>query len=110
MTAYQATHPSHDIAAPLAGILAGPDLTGAACARRNRTGNLIHDPDLWFPHQHSGNKRINRANALPAVQICRWCPVVLACRDWAMQQGSIDGIWGGLTEGQRGVLRKKGAA
>src|SRR5262245_8903451 len=105
LVTYHATRPGRDIADRLGGILAGPDLTGAACARRNRTGNLIHDPDLWFPNT-GGKPTVN-----DAVRICRWCPAIQACADWAMANRERNGIWGGLTERQRDMIRwKKGRA
>ncbi|AQT78303.1 hypothetical protein B1R94_02210 [Mycolicibacterium litorale] len=57
-----------------------------------------HDPDLWFPER--GDKRTKAA----ALRICRTCPVIAACRDYALRTGQPDGIWGGLTQTQRTKL------
>jgi WhiB family redox-sensing transcriptional regulator len=81
-----------------------PHLPGAACARRRPDGTLVHDPDTWFPNTGT-SERANLANSLPARQICRHCPARQACLNWALERDPIAGVWGGLTEGQRGKLR-----
>jgi WhiB family transcriptional regulator, redox-sensing transcriptional regulator len=35
-----------------------------------------------------------------ARELCRHCPVLIACRDWARSQGEY-GFWGGETEEER---------
>ncbi|WP_049568704.1 WhiB family transcriptional regulator [Nonomuraea sp. SBT364] len=36
-----------------------------------------------------------------AKNICRECPVLRDCLDWALRAGEPDGIWGGLTPSER---------
>ena len=43
--------------------------------------------------------RINRAKA-----ICTSCPVIDACRTWALRTMEPYGIWGGLSESERATL------
>ena len=46
----------------------------------------------------------------PARAICRECPVLAECREWALSQGeNLHGVWGGTAPGERKRLRR-GAA
>lgn len=57
------------------------------------------DPDLFFPDSDEA--------ADAAVRICRGCPVMSECRDWALDTRVRYGVWGGLTErDRRRVLRR----
>ena len=57
------------------------------------------DPDLFFP---GPNERTDEA-----VRICRGCPVVDECRDWALSTRVTYGVWGAMTErDRRRVLRR----
>lgn len=43
-----------------------------------------------------------------AVWICDGCPVLVPCRDYAIEQGSqLSGVWGGLTEADRADIRRR---
>ncbi|MEU3297558.1 WhiB family transcriptional regulator [Streptomyces longwoodensis] len=75
---------------------------------RERALCRFEDPDLFFP--------IGRAdNALVLVQtdeakaVCRRCPVLGRCLQWALDTGPMDGIWGATTEGERRALRRRAA-
>lgn len=57
------------------------------------------DTDLWFP-EHGGT------GAVRAINICRECPLVARCADWALQQPHLRGVWGGLTETDRRRVRR----
>jgi WhiB family redox-sensing transcriptional regulator len=58
-----------------------------------------HDPDHWFvPEQ---------ATYRYARPICAACPVRVDCLDWAMRAGEYQGMWGGLSPGQRRQLRRR---
>lgn len=57
-----------------------------------------HDPDLWFPVGHSAGWT---AQIREAKKICGRCPVADRCLEWAVETGQPNGIWGGLTEGER---------
>lgn len=44
------------------------------------------------------------ANPHAAKQVCADCPVLAACRDWALEQDpTLDGVWGGLSRADRAV-------
>jgi hypothetical protein len=66
-----------------------PTLPDAICADA--------DPEIWF-----------RPELEPlAVTICQQCPVLDACRRWALRAGIRHGVWGGMTEN---VLRSHTSA
>lgn len=54
------------------------------------------DPELWFPKEGGSPE--------PAKRICASCPVMLECRAFSVPR-ELFGVWGGLTEKERRVLR-----
>jgi WhiB family transcriptional regulator, redox-sensing transcriptional regulator len=60
------------------------------------------DPDLFFPLSTTG-PALRQVEA--AKRICQACPVRTPCLAWALDQNVV-GIWGGLTEEERHVLRR----
>jgi WhiB family transcriptional regulator, redox-sensing transcriptional regulator len=62
------------------------------------------DPELFFA---DGDNRSARAQVKAAKLICRSCPVSVTCLSWALASGQELGIWGGLTEAERHVLRRR---
>ncbi|MGW1785430.1 WhiB family transcriptional regulator [Streptomyces sp. NPDC002143] len=71
---------------------------------RERAACLRVDPDLFFPVGHTGPAldQIDEAKA-----VCGRCPVMEQCRDWAVEAGQVEGIWGGMTETERRALRRR---
>jgi WhiB family redox-sensing transcriptional regulator len=57
-----------------------------------------YDPELWFP-ERGGDSNSVRA-------VCRSCPVLLVCREYALSRSNLYGIWGGLTAQERRAIRK----
>ena len=55
-----------------------------------------HDPKLWTP-----NPPEVEAKSMEAKKICRQCPVLAECREWALDHRETYGVWGGLSEGDR---------
>jgi len=60
------------------------------------------DPELFFV-VGSGPAAEHQLDAAKAV--CRRCPAMAACREWALSTGQI-GVWGGLSEDERRALRR----
>lgn len=65
--------------------------------------------DWWFPirHRHlkqDGVDEINRASA-KAKQICASCCTRKECLEYSLYEEPL-GIWGGLDESERAILRK----
>ena len=66
-------------------------------AWRDRAACRGADPDLFFPGPGE--------SAEPARKVCVPCPVRQACLDYALANAISHGIWGGLSERERRVLR-----
>lgn len=64
----------------------------AACAGHD-------DPDLWFSD--------NVAQQYAAIRICRTCPVLEPCLNYAAQLKLDDGVWGGMTPRDRTNWRRR---
>jgi WhiB family redox-sensing transcriptional regulator len=64
---------------------------------RNRAACRGSDLEVFFPGRGE--------SAEPARQICAGCPVRQPCLDYALSHGITHGIWGGLAERDRRVLR-----
>jgi WhiB family redox-sensing transcriptional regulator len=62
----------------------------------------------WYPDLVSRNPREirvqMRANAERAKAICETCPVIVECREYALEW-ELHGIWGGMTEKERKLHR-----
>jgi WhiB family transcriptional regulator, redox-sensing transcriptional regulator len=42
-----------------------------------------------------------------AKHVCQSCPVLDACREWALGQRTLFGVLGGMTPGERGAERRR---
>lgn len=62
-------------------------------------------PDAWFPEHGGFTRESERAKAT-----CQACPVRAQCLEFALVHDEGEGIWGGLTPGQRKRLKRKDAA
>ena len=60
--------------------------------------------DFWFPENDPANR--NTIEVAIAKSICRRCPNQEECAEWGIQNENF-GIWGGLNEGQRRLIRRK---
>ena len=56
------------------------------------------DPDLWYPE--------NSSPAWEAKRLCRNCPVVTQCLEYALDNKEMFGIWGGLSPRERQRIRR----
>jgi WhiB family redox-sensing transcriptional regulator len=64
------------------------------------------DPDLWFPVGDSGPALLQVAEAK---EICRHCPAAAACLAYALETNQSDGVWGGMTVGERHAQQRRNA-
>jgi WhiB family redox-sensing transcriptional regulator len=73
---------------------------------RHRALYRDEDPELFFPIGTTGPGlvQIEQAKA-----VCRRCPVVQSCLDWALRSGQDSGVWGGLSEDERRALKRRQA-
>ncbi len=60
------------------------------------------DPELFFPVGLTGPaaSQIRRAKT-----VCRRCPVVRQCGEWALAHRDITGVWGGMNDDERRAER-----
>lgn len=65
---------------------------------------LKQDPELFFPIGDAGPAvdQIEKAKA-----VCRTCPVMAECLEWALETGQDFGVWGGLSEAERLAVRRR---
>lgn len=55
------------------------------------------DPEEFFP-EHGGSTKV-------AKSICRGCPVITECLEYAMAHNERHGVWGGMSERERRQLQ-----
>lgn len=70
---------------------------------RHHAACLDHDPELFFPVGDTGQAHLQ---AEDAKQICRTCPVIEQCAQWAIDNRMENGVWGGLDETQLRNIRR----
>lgn len=63
------------------------------------------DPEVWFP-ERGGNSKYRTPEALHAKQLCKACPAMQECRDYALKYTGLYGIWGGLDPSERRDIQK----
>lgn len=68
----------------------------AAC--RGPLGNV------FFPPTTTERKREKIAREARAKEICSACPVMMSCREYALEIREPHGVWGGLSEQERRIL------
>ena len=73
---------------------------------RHRAACRGEDPEKFFPVGNSGPAVIQTAEAK---SVCRACPVVSACLNWALDSGQDAGVWGGMSEDERRQLKRRNA-
>lgn len=83
---------------------AAPDTLTRADQWRKQSACRTEDAELFFPTGHDG--AANLAQIAEAKAVCARCPVAAACLNHALDHHIGDGIFGGLTEKERGnILR-----
>jgi WhiB family redox-sensing transcriptional regulator len=71
---------------------------------QHRAACRDEDPELFFPVGNSGPAILKIEEAKT---VCRRCPVMDTCRQWAMETGQDSGVWGGLSEDERRTMRRR---
>ena len=62
------------------------------------------DPDLFFPM----GKAVTTVSQLAAAkEICARCPVRAPCLEWALRTDAEYGVWGGMSEDERRIIRRR---
>ena len=62
-------------------------------------------PDAWWPDGQRVDALVEAAQ-----DICRSCPLRRECLAYALAADEREGIWGGLTPAERGVVSRSGRA
>lgn len=59
------------------------------------------DPDLWFADPSDTTRHEQ------AIALCESCPVKAACLNYALALPNMPGTWGGTTETERALIRRR---
>jgi WhiB family transcriptional regulator, redox-sensing transcriptional regulator len=72
--------------------------------RWSRAACTTADPDLFFPISTlgPGGRQVAQAKA-----ICARCQIRQECLAYAVDAASVQGVWGGTTETERRLLRRR---
>lgn len=70
---------------------------------QHQAGCQGEDPELFFPVGSSGPALLQTTEAK---LVCRGCPVVSECLEWALTTGQDAGIFGGTTPDERRVMNR----
>jgi WhiB family transcriptional regulator, redox-sensing transcriptional regulator len=62
------------------------------------------DPELFFPIGNTGPAVLQIDEAK---QVCTRCKVMSSCLQWALESGQDAGVWGGLSEDERRLLKRR---
>jgi WhiB family redox-sensing transcriptional regulator len=62
------------------------------------------DPELFFPIGNSGPALLQIEEAK---QVCQRCPATQDCLRWAIDTGQDAGVWGGMSEDERRLLKRR---
>ena len=71
---------------------------------RHRAACRDVDPEIFFPIGNSGPAVLQIEEAK---QVCRRCPVMESCLEWALTSNQDSGVWGGMSEDERRVARRR---
>lgn len=78
--------------------------TEDAARWRERASCRDEEPELFFPVGNTGPALLQIAEAK---SVCRTCPVLRECAEWALRHGQLVGVWGGMSEDERQVLKRR---
>ncbi|UXY24980.1 WhiB family transcriptional regulator (plasmid) [Streptomyces cynarae] len=73
---------------------------------RHQASCREEDPDLFFPIGDTGPVLLQ---VQEAKAVCRRCPVIGQCLQWALESGQEFGVWGGLSEAERRAMKHRAA-
>lgn len=73
---------------------------------RHRAACRDEEPELFFPIGNTGPALLQIEEARG---VCRRCPVMDQCLQWALETRQEDGVWGGLSEDERRAMRRRAA-
>lgn len=62
------------------------------------------DPELFFSDEEGVYAHLAQAKA-----ICKSCPLVTPCLEYALSHTDLDGVWGATTLKERSLMRRRRA-
>lgn len=65
------------------------------------------DADMWFDYSARSMNSIQQEHLQIVKNICKQCPALNECREYAMQYSGLYGVWGGLDHLERERLQRK---
>lgn len=65
--------------------------------------------EWWFPEEVSGKSKAwsHTPDAMKARAICKVCPALMECKNYALAYSGLAGIWGGLDRQERSLLQER---
>lgn len=94
--------PKEELAISVVDAIDGLDWQDDAACRE-------YDNTLFFGPEHGESELERQPREAEAKAVCRTCPVVEPCLEFAMETNQKYGIWGGLNEKERASLRRRRA-
>ncbi|MFI1606949.1 WhiB family transcriptional regulator [Streptomyces griseofuscus] len=73
---------------------------------RSRGACRAEDPELFFPIGNTGPALLQIEEAK---SVCRRCPVIERCLQWALETAQPHGVWGGMSEDERRLMKRRAA-
>ncbi|MGW1378860.1 WhiB family transcriptional regulator [Streptomyces sp. NPDC002446] len=73
---------------------------------RHNAACRVEDPELFFPVGSNGPALLQ---VEMAKTVCRRCPVMGQCLQWALEYRQDAGVWGGMSEDERQAMRRRAA-
>lgn len=80
-----------------------PNKAGSGNGWRQDAACADMDAELFFPIGTTGTALLQVEDAK---LVCRRCPVVRSCLEWALTVGEV-GVWGGTSEEERKALKRR---
>ena len=73
--------------------------------KQEETGSPCQDsPELFYPEDFSRDVEMNVMAERIAKSLCKQCPLMLMCRDYAIASQQMYGIWGALSPDNRRAI------
>ena len=88
-----------------AAMSAEPSPEGRSFAWQAQASCRDYPPETFFTDGLNGARQ--RASEEFAKQVCRGCPVIAACVDYALNAPEPYGVWGAMTPRERATQRRR---
>ena len=65
------------------------------------------DKDWFFPDDLEDEPEVFSLKVLNAKAVCLECPLSISCLEYAVKTPYLEGIWGGTTQHERKLMRRR---